>query len=105
MGAVEQALGTDAGEQPGQLGDLGNVGLAVESRLVGVQAAGQPGGGDFQARTLDTGRVVALDQGVVVGQEIEGVDVAGAAGNDGRANGARVVAEVRRAGGGDAGKD
>ena len=105
MGAVEQALAGDTGEQPAQLGDLGNVGLAIEGRLVGIQPQRQPGGGDLQARTLDARRVVALDQRVVVGEEIEGIGVGGAAGNDGRANGAGVVAQVRGAGGGDTGED
>src|SRR5690606_32718735 len=105
VGAVEQALGRHAGQQPGELGNLGDVRLAIEGGLVGVQAAGQPGGGDLQARTLDARRVVALYQRVVVGQEVEGVHVAGAAGDDGRADGAGVVAQVRGARGGDAGKD
>src|SRR5690606_41587316 len=92
-----RSLGRHAGQQPGQLGNLGDVRLAIEGGLVGVQAAGQPGGGDLQARTLDARRVVALDQRVVVGQEVEGVHVAGAAGDDGRADGAGVVAQVRGA--------
>ena len=59
MRAVEQTLGTDAGEQPGQLGNLGDVRLPVEGRTLDVQAAGQPGRGDFQARALDTSGIVA----------------------------------------------
>ena len=105
VGAVEQTLARHAGEQPGQLGDFGDVRLAIEGRAIGIQAAGQPGGGNFQARALDACRVVALDQRVVVGQEVEGIHVGGTAGDDRRADGAGVVAQVRGAGGGDAGKD
>lgn len=105
MRAVEQALGTDAGEQPGQLGNLGDVRLPVEGRTLDVQAAGQPGRGDFQARALDTSGIVALDQGVVVRQEVERIHVAPTAGEDRRADGAGVVAQVRSAGRSDAGQD
>ena len=105
VGTVEQALAGDAGEQPAQLGNLGDVGLAVEGRLVGIQAQRQPGGCDFQARALNARRIIALDQRVVVGEEVEGVHLRVATGNDGRADGASVVAQVRCAGGGDTGKD
>jgi hypothetical protein len=53
MGAVEHALAGDAGQQPGQLGDFGDVGLAVEGHALGVQARGQPAGGDLQRGALD----------------------------------------------------
>ena len=92
MGAIEQALAGDAGEQPGQFGDLGDVGLAIEGHPLRIQAAGQPGGGDLQARTLDARRVVALDQGMVVGEEIEGVGIVGQAGADGGTDGPGIVA-------------
>ncbi|MNN03235.1 hypothetical protein D3C81_1159170 [compost metagenome] len=105
MGAVEQALGGDAGQQPGQLGDFRDVGLAIERHAVHIQATGQPGRGDFQTRALDAQRVIALDQGVVIRQEIERIGIAVTAGQDRRADGAGVVAQVRRAGGGDAGED
>ncbi|MNF66267.1 hypothetical protein D3C84_480540 [compost metagenome] len=105
MCTVEQALAGDTGEQPAQLGDFRDIGLAIEGRLAHIQAAGQPGGGDFQARALDPCRLVALDQCMVVGEEIERIRIGSAAGDYGRANGAGVVAEVRGAGGGDAGKD
>ena len=105
VGAVHLALGGHAGQQPVQLGDLGDVALRVEGHALGVEAGGQPGGGDFQARAGDARRVVALDEGVVVGQEEEALDARLAAGRDGRADGADVVAEVGGAGGGDAGED
>ncbi|MCY1400374.1 hypothetical protein D9M71_154540 [compost metagenome] len=105
VGAIEQALGGDAGQQPGQLGDFRDVGLAVEGHALDIQATGQPGRGDFQTRALDAQRVIALDQGVVVGQEVERIGIAVTAGDDRRADGASVVAQVRRAGGGDAGED
>src|SRR5690606_10936245 len=105
VGAVEQALAGHTGEQPAQLGDLGDVGLPIEGRLVGIQAQRQPGGGDLQARTLDARRVVALDLCVVVGEEIEGISLRVAAGDNRRADGPGIVAQVGRAGGGDAGKN
>ena len=105
MGAVEQALGGNAGQQPGQLGDFRDVRLAVEGHPVHIQATGQPGRGDFHTRALDALRVIALDQGVVVGQEVEGIGIRVFAGEDRRANRTGVVAQVRRAGGGDAGED
>jgi hypothetical protein len=105
VGPVHLALAGHAGQQPAQLGDLGDVALAVEDHALGVQAGGQPGGGDLQARAFDAGRVVALDQRVVVGHEEEALRAGLAAGGDGRAQGAHVVAEVQGAGGGDAGQD
>jgi hypothetical protein len=105
VGPVHLALAGHAGQQPAQLGDLGDVALAVEDHALGVQAGGQPGGGDLQARAFDAGRVVALDQRVVVGHEEEALRAGLAAGGDGRAQGADVVAEVQGAGGGDAGQD
>ncbi|MNZ91669.1 hypothetical protein D3C78_1106630 [compost metagenome] len=105
MRAVEQALGRHAGQQPGQLGDFRDVGLAVEGHAFRVQATGQPGRGDFQTRALDALRVIAFDQGVVVGEEVERVDTWLTAGEDRRADGTGIVAQVRRARGGDTGKD
>ena len=104
VGAIEQALAGDAGQQPGQLGDLGDVGLAVEEHLLRVQPAASQHGGDLQRRALDARRFVALDQRVVVGQEVEVLGAGAAAGRDRRADRADVVAQVRRAGGGDAGE-
>ena len=49
--------------------------------------------------------LVALDQRVVVGQEVEALGAGAAAGLHRRADRADVVAQVRRAGGGDAGED
>ncbi|MNG59235.1 hypothetical protein D3C79_173700 [compost metagenome] len=105
MRTVEQALGRDAGQQPGQFRDFRDVGLTVEGHAVDIEATGQPGRSDFQTRALDAQRVIAFDQGVVVGQEIERIGIAVAAGEDRRADGAGVVAQVRRAGGGDASED
>jgi hypothetical protein len=105
VGAVEQALGGDAGQQPGELGDLWNVGLPVEGHSIHIQATGQPGRSDFHTRALDALRVIAFDQGVVVGQEVEGIGICVLAGKNRGADRAGVVAQVRRAGGGDAGED
>ena len=53
----------------------------------------------------DARRVVALDQRVVVGQEVEALHAGQAAGAHRGADGADVVAQVGRARGGDAGED
>jgi hypothetical protein len=78
--AVEHALAGHAGEQPRQLGNLGNVGLAVERDARRVQPGSQPACRDFQRRLLDARRVVAFDQRVVVGQEVKALHAGQAAG-------------------------
>ena len=78
--AVEQALAGHAGEQPGQLGRFGDVGLAVEGDLLGVEPCGQPAGGDFERGALDARRVFTLDERVVVGQEIKALHTGAQAG-------------------------
>src|SRR3546814_20448612 len=50
-------------------------GLAVEPHLARVQPAGQPRRRDFQRGALHARRVLHLDQGVQVGQEVEALDV------------------------------
>ena len=101
---VEHAFACDTGEQPGELGDFGYIALAVEEHFVGVQSAGQPGGGNFQGGSLNTRRVTHFDEGVVVGKEIE-VLVAGLlAGAHSGANGAHIVAQVGGARCSDAGE-
>ena len=105
VSAVEQAFAGDAGQQPGQFRDFRDVGLAVEGDLVRVQPAGQPGGRDLQRGALHPRRFAHLDEGVVVGQEIEIAGVGLAAGAHRGADGAHVVAQVGRARCGDAGED
>ncbi len=102
---VEQALARDTGEQPGQLRNLGDVGLAVEPHALGVQPGSQPGCRDLQRRALHARRVGGLDQRVVVGQEVEALHARLAAGGDRRTNRPRIVAEVGRARRGDPGED
>ena len=104
VGTVEQALAGDAGEQPGQLGGLGDVGLAVEGDLFRVQPGGQPTGGDLQRGALDACRVFALDERVVVGQKVKALHTRAQAGRHRGADGAHKVAQVGRARGGDAGE-
>ncbi|RMP56527.1 hypothetical protein ALQ20_05443 [Pseudomonas syringae pv. atrofaciens] len=105
VGAIEQALGRDAGEQPGQFRDFRNVRLAIEGHTIDVQPRRQPGRCDFQTRALNPQRVIAFDQRVVVGQKVERVEIALTAGDNGRANRARVVAQMGSAGGRDTGQD
>jgi hypothetical protein len=105
MGAVEHTLAGDAGQQPGQLGNFGDVGLPVKRDALRVQPRSQPAGGNLQRGTLDARRVFHLDQGMVVGQKIETLDTGAQAGAHRRANGADIVAQVGCAGGGDAGQE
>jgi hypothetical protein len=94
VGLVHPALGAEAGQHPGQLEDLGHVGLPVEDRAAGVQAEGQPGGGDLEGHGLQQGPVVGAREGVVVGDEEERA-AAGLLGQlQGRADGAQQVADV-----------
>ena len=102
--AVEQTLRGHAGEHPCEFRDLGNVRLPIERHARGIESAGQPCGRDFQPRTRDAHGIVALDQRVVIGEEEECVVAAAQAGRDRGPDRADVVAEVRRAAGGDAGE-
>ena len=103
--AVEQALAGHAGEQPGELGGLGDVGLTVEALPFRVQPAGQPRRRDLQGRALHARRILHLDQRVVVGQEVETLHARRPARGQRGPDRAHVVAQVRSAGGGDAGED
>jgi hypothetical protein len=102
--AVHQPFGGDAGQHPGQFQNLRDVGLGVENDVLDLQAQRQPGRGDFQPRAMHQRGVLALDQRVVIGQEVERLHVLTAAGLNGRQDRADVVAQMRGAGGGDAGE-
>src|SRR5690606_18313661 len=71
---------------------------------VRFQPARKPARGDLQRGLLHARGIAALDQRVVVGQEIERFGIVAPAGRDRRADRADVVAEVGRAGRGDAGQ-
>ena len=105
MGAVEQAFAGHTGQEPGQLGNLGDVRLAVEGDVLWVQTGGQPAGGNLDGGALHALGVLALDERVVVGQKVEVLYVFVAAGLNGGAHHACVVAKVGRAAGGDAGQE
>ena len=105
VGAVHQALGADAVEDPGEFGDFRNVRLAVEGDTFRIKTAGEPGSSDGEGGTVDLFGIVAFDDAVVIGEEEEGFFAACLTGGDGGADGADVVAEVRDAGGGDAGEN
>jgi len=69
--AVQKAHRGYAGEQPGKLSNLGDVGLTPEYGLFGVQAECEVVHCDVKAAPADLiGRGVA-GQGVVVGDEVE----------------------------------
>jgi len=105
MRAVHQALGCVAGKYPRELGDFRNIGLAVEDHAIGVKATGEPGGSDLAGGAVDHVRVLAFDQRMKIGEEEKRLHVVAATCLDSRAEHAHIVAEVRRAAGGDAGKD
>ena len=105
MGAVHQAFGGDAGQNPVQLHHFGNVALAVEGGALGVETAGKPGGGHGLRGLVNHLRLVAFDDAVVVGEEEEGFGIGVLRRADGGADGADVVAQMRDAGGGYAGED
>ena len=105
MRAVHQPLGGERGEYPGQLRYLSNIRLPVENRAVRIQAGSQPGRRDFEAGTRHFLGIAVLDQRVQVSQEEETASPGGvAAGLDSRLDSAHVIAQVRRAGGGDPGQ-
>ena len=77
MGAVHQAFGGDAGQNPVQFHHFGNVALAVEGGGVGVESAGKPSGGNGLGGLVNHLRLVAFDDAVVVGEEEEGFGIGG----------------------------
>ena len=101
---VQHALANDTGQQPGELRNFRDIGLAIEDDALGVQPGGQPTGGYLQRGALDACRFINLDQGVVVGQKIKTLDIGPQAGPHRRPDGADIVAEMGGAGGGDAGQ-
>src|SRR5690606_24351289 len=70
-----------------------------------VQARCDPGRRYLEARAADAPRIVAFDQGVVVGEVEERIDVRARAGLDGGADRSREIAEMRGPRGGDSGQD
>ena len=105
MRAVHQPLGGERSEYPGQFRYLSNIRLPVENRPLGIQTGSQPGRRDFEAGTRHFLGIAVLDQRVQVSQEEEAASAGGvAAGLDRRPYSAHVIAQVRSAGGGDAGQ-
>ena len=98
----ELPRGDEAAEDPAQLEDLDDVALAVEHRLAGVQAAGEPGRGDVEHRLPQRLRVPFRREGVVVRDEVEGAVLL--LQRECRPDGAEVVPQVRGARGLDAGE-
>ena len=79
--------------------------MAVKRGALGIEAAGEPGGGHGLGGGVDELGVVAFDDAVVVGQKEEGFGGGVGCGGNGGADGADVVAQMRDAGGGYAGED
>ena len=122
MGPFEQAHAGDGREDPGQLGHLRHVRLAVEGGLVRVEAEGEVVEGhvaDVVAENFCSGASLALQllrrlrvgpdcfaergQGVVVGDEVEALPLV--LQGDVLLDGPEVVAQVQLAGRLDAGED
>ncbi len=92
---LQQAHVRHRAENPGEFGNLGNIGLAEEDGAVGVESEGQVIQGDVQRVLPQCFRVVDGRQGVIVGDEIEALRLV--LQGDVLANGAEVVAEVQLA--------
>ena len=105
MGAIHQALGGHAGDQPIQFQRFRHITLAIEISACRIKTCRQPRHRHFQRRAADAFGVVTLDQTVIIGEKQEGIDVLRKAGLNGGANRAHVVSQVRDAGGGDTGQD
>ncbi len=91
-GPLEHAHGRDAGEDPGEFGDLGNVLLGKKGRLLGIEAEGQEVQSHAHRVLVQELRVLHRRECVVAGDEVEGL-VAGLQG-DVLAQGAEVVAQM-----------
>src|SRR5690606_14048181 len=85
-------------------GDLGDVGLPVENGVVGVEPQREPGSRDLQRGALDLLRILGLRQRVVVREEVVVLLRTIMARRDAGPDGTDVVADVRRAGGRNAGE-
>ena len=105
MGAVENAFAGDAGQKPGEFRDLRDVRLPVKNHPRRIQPGGQPACGNLQRAALDARRLVDFDQRVVVGQEVVALHPVAQAGLDRGTDRAHIVAQMGRAGGGDASKE
>ena len=105
MRTIHQAFGRDAVQHPAQFRDFRHIRLAIERHPSGIQTGRNPGGGDLQPGAGDAGRIVALDQGVVIRQEEEGVHTRLGAGLDRGPDGTGVIAQMGSARRGDAGQD
>ena len=101
MRPVEQPLRGGTAENPGQLAQLGQVRLAVQDVPLGIQAEGDESGGHVQDKLADLFGPRRRRQRVIVGHEEQRVPRAGQL--EGGLDHAEVVAQVRPAGGLDAG--
>ena len=71
--AVEPAEPRDAVEHPGELGMLGDLALVEHDVLLGIDAAGDEGGGDLARRLRQLGRILPHRDGVHVDDAIDAV--------------------------------
>ena len=105
MGAVHEALRAHAVEHPVQQGDFGDVALAVQRDVFGIKACGKPAGGNLHAASLKPFGILALDQGMQVGEEKEAFHIRVFGGLHAGAQGAAIVSKVKCSGRVDAGKN
>ncbi len=94
---LQQAHGRHAGQDPRQLGNLGNIRLPEENRPCRVQAQRQITQRDLLSQTADLLGVAQTGQGMVICNEIEAF-VAFLLKPDVLTHGAEVIAKVQFAG-------
>ena len=92
MGSIHQPFCGHTGQHPGQFHDFRYIRLAVKNRIGGVQTQRQPGCGDFKTGLPDPFRLLAFNQGMIIGQKIEWTDIGVLAGENSRPDGADIVA-------------
>ncbi len=103
MGVLQHRHRRQRAENPGELADAVDIGLPEERRLLRVEPAGQEIERDAAGVFPQQRRIVEGGQRVIIGDEIKGL--AALLPLDGGTHHAEVIADVRDAGGLDAGED
>ena len=98
VAAFEQSHRTEGVEDPGELLDLHDIGLAIEDGPFGIQAASQEIDGDATDPLTQFGRFRILGHRMVVGDEIQALGPMGFLELDCRLHHAEVVAQMQGSG-------
>ncbi len=98
VGPIHQALRRHAADNPGEFGYLGNIGLTIKHRLVGIEPECEPGSRHLERRLPQQCGILVFDQRMVIGKEIERIGICRMACRDSRTDGTCVIAEMRCAG-------